>query len=415
MAAVATAFSLAFRDYTVDGVPSSGDFEPIKSGIRALGATIEGYVADNGVIASGSNLSAGDDALLGNAGTFNTAFGRRAGQGSTGSFNAYFGEAAGFGASGGNNVYVGPTAGEGAFGDRNVYVGPISMRYRIGSSGIGIGYAAGENVDGDNHTFIHDHAGAPPYTERPLTSPSMDPGTNILTTQPPTYYGGAVTGLTIGKTYRLQFENGGGTAPLPLASVSTLATLQSTGATWTWLITSYDVTTAGSGAYVVGLCWYHWDAIQVFGSGSPDGPNQSWLGFDNTREFLPQNDGLTSLGRSPIEAVTWGKRGAYRVRGVTARYLGSWSNAGEAAAFDFGINGIQRIKLVVDAATGNMQVVAYDATGTATSTPLELDNARGIVKPRVIVNAANDAAAAAAGAVVGEIYRNGSVLMIRVV
>jgi hypothetical protein len=45
MGAVDTAFKAAFRDYNTDGVPSSGVKKPAKSEIRALGATIENYVA----------------------------------------------------------------------------------------------------------------------------------------------------------------------------------------------------------------------------------------------------------------------------------------------------------------------------------------------------------------------------------
>lgn len=45
MGAIDTAFKAAFRDYNTDGVPGSGVKQPAKSEIRALGATIEGYVA----------------------------------------------------------------------------------------------------------------------------------------------------------------------------------------------------------------------------------------------------------------------------------------------------------------------------------------------------------------------------------
>ncbi|KRA62166.1 hypothetical protein ASD89_24090 [Caulobacter sp. Root656] len=344
----------------------------------------------------------------------NTALGERAGETATGDRNVYVGDTAGYGAIGSNNVYVGATTGEGANGQRNVYISPIAMRYRSGDSGVGIGYAAGENVDGNRHIFIGDHAGAPPYTQILLAAPSTNPTTNVVTTNKPTYGGSPVT-LTIGKTYRLQFENGAGVAPLPLASVSTLVTCQAINATTIdWLVTSYDVTTAGSAGYVVGLCYYHWDDLICVGSTSPDGPNQIAIGFDNSREFLPPNDGLTSLGRSPEEAAAYGTRGPYRWRGVSARYLGAWASAGETAGIDFGLGAVRRGKLVVDGSSANMQFVVYDATGASIGTPLELDNSRGTIRPRVIVNAASDAAAAGAGVPVGEMYRNGSVLMVRV-
>jgi hypothetical protein len=41
MGAIATAFASAFRDFNTDGVPSSGAFKPLKSGIRAIGPLAE--------------------------------------------------------------------------------------------------------------------------------------------------------------------------------------------------------------------------------------------------------------------------------------------------------------------------------------------------------------------------------------
>jgi hypothetical protein len=45
MGAVADAFTAAFQDYITDGMPSSGARKPVKSEIRALGATIEALIA----------------------------------------------------------------------------------------------------------------------------------------------------------------------------------------------------------------------------------------------------------------------------------------------------------------------------------------------------------------------------------
>ncbi|SHE68421.1 hypothetical protein SAMN02745157_0706 [Kaistia soli DSM 19436] len=45
MAALSDAFNSVFRRYNVDGVPGSGTRNPAKSEQRALGATIEGYIA----------------------------------------------------------------------------------------------------------------------------------------------------------------------------------------------------------------------------------------------------------------------------------------------------------------------------------------------------------------------------------
>ncbi len=305
----------------------------------------------------------------------NAKLGHRAGEAASGGNNVYVGEAAGFGAVGSNGVYIGAAAGEAANGQRNVYISPIAMRYRAGNSGVGIGYAAGENVDGDRHIFIGDHAGAPPYTQVLLTGLSTNPATNIVTSNPPMYAGVPVT-LVIGKTYRLQFENGGGTAPLPLASVSTLAICQTVGATVTWLVTSYDITTAGSGAYVAGLCYYHWDDLICLGATSPDGPNQTWIGFDNSREFLPSNDGLTSLGRSPLEAATYGTRGQYRWRGICARYMGVWANGGEEAFYEYGIAGVRRWSSTVDT-SGNFSHTRYNNVGVALGQSLVFNNATG--------------------------------------
>ena len=44
MGAIATGFTAAFRDYNTDGQPASGAYKPVKSVIRALGATIESEI-----------------------------------------------------------------------------------------------------------------------------------------------------------------------------------------------------------------------------------------------------------------------------------------------------------------------------------------------------------------------------------
>lgn len=353
---------------------------PFASGLLAE-ATASAWKEElllTGAVSDGAVTAFGDGARQG--GTRGAAYGDHAGADADGDYVYYAGAYAGAGSNANFSTFIGAVAGENAVGDRVVVIGPIAGRDHHGSGAVLAGFAAGENVDGDRHIFLGDHAGPPPYIERILTNPSMDG--NVLTSDPPEYDGNPIT-LVIGRRYRLQFDDGSGTAPSPLHAVSTIAEVLSVGATVEWEIVSADVTTAGSGGWQVGLCYYDWDDEIVIGDGSPDGPNQVRFGFENSREFLPPNDGLTSLGRSPSEAETYGARGLQRWRGVAARYAGLWADEAEPAFQDFGrwdgSDWIRRWSLEYST-TGELIVNRYDATGAKVGEPWQLDPVWGCVK-----------------------------------
>lgn len=65
-------------------------------------------------------------------------------------------------------------------------------------------------------------------------------------------------------------------------------------------------------------------------------------------------------------------------------------------------------------AGSNWQLVAYNDAGSALLTAITVTRATGRIKLLPLTNAVNDAAAASAGVAIGELYRNGSIVMQRV-
>lgn len=62
----------------------------------------------------------------------------------------------------------------------------------------------------------------------------------------------------------------------------------------------------------------------------------------------------------------------------------------------------------------NWQLVAYNDAGSVLLTAITVSRATGRIKLILLTDAVNDAAAASGGVAVGELYRNGSIVMQRV-
>jgi hypothetical protein len=333
------------------------------------------------------NTAYGVGALGGNTGGSNAAFGFATGEGSKGSFDAYFGQGAGNGASGDFSLFVGNGAGIYALGTGQTGVGPLAGRLANSDFAINVGFAAGQGADGKNLIHIGNHAGSPTYTAFPLANPTLDVASGRLTTAPPKGYK-----PTIGRAYRLQFEDGNGKAPTGVAHVSVIAIVEASSQTQTVWRLQANAADPGTNGYVVGLCYSRFEDDIVIGESTSDGDGEIRLGFDRTRELLPAASGTVSIGRSPDEARTTGTEGVKKWRGITSRYAGVYANANESAYFDFGLSDVRRWQWSADPVTGDLALTAYDNKGARTNTPVVVENATGRLKLMLPVFAGNKAA-----------------------
>lgn len=335
------------------------------------------------IVATGT-VSVGDGAHV--SGTNNAIFGQIAAFQASINYTTAIGRGAAYQWTGDFNTFLGSGAGEGGFGNRNVAIGPISLRNAEGSDNYGIGFAALQNSDGDNRIGIGNHAGSPVHTDNMLDSPTADYLTNTIETDIPPRAGSP----TIGKIYRVVFENGGGATPTittgTLNAVSTIVECTAVaGGRVTWKLLSATMTDNGTNGWTVGLAYYHHDNVIMIGGVSSDGSGQVTLGYGDTREFLPPNNGLTSLGRSPYEAQSYGYTGPQIWRNASFRYCGVWGNLGEGAFIDYGhvppgkTEAVRRFQTLLDASTATLAFQAFNDVGTPTLTTLTINNANGAV------------------------------------
>ena len=367
------------RDETLGALSTKADIEHVHTIAQVTG--LQTALLDMDDFKSGVDLFAlGEGAFLG--GTRNTAVGYYAGNSQAGDYNTFLGSYAGLESVGNFNTILGALSAEEQSGGRNVTIGPVAMRYHVGDGCVGIGFAAGENVDGSSHIFIGDHAGVPPYTEYLQTGATVNVGANTLSIDTPVSNPPAV-----GKVRRFQFANGSGAVPGPLTSPSesVLGRVVSIGGGKTvFQLETVTLTTAGTAGWIVGMPYYLWDNVICLGNNAPDGPNQVSLGSSDTREMNPPNDGLVSLGRSPIEAATYGFRGTRRWRGMSARYGGVWANAGEPAFWDFGRDtggGAYVRRWSWDYNTSNnLNIARYNSSGVFVDNVFSADPTSGAIK-----------------------------------
>lgn len=115
--------------------------------------TVVGYraVASPTAISGDAISSFGTETLYSNRGSYNSAFGARAGySNTTGTNNSYYGYSAGYNnVTGRNQTYIGYQSGFSVTGDNNVYLGSLSGSLPTSTpSNVGIGYNANASAGG---------------------------------------------------------------------------------------------------------------------------------------------------------------------------------------------------------------------------------------------------------------------------
>jgi len=348
----------------------------------------------------------GETALTGNAGANNTVVGYGAGAYGSGGLMSVLGQGANMFAGGDFASAVGVTSNIYASGAARTSIGALAGRLGYGGYTVSLGFAAGQGLDGENNICIGNHAGSPTRLAYPLSGLGVDPVLNRITSNTPAL--SVPTDLAIGRYYRLQFENGAGTAPAPLASVSTLVRLISNaGGVCVWQAIDVDITTSGAGAYTCGLCFAHYDGQISIGDSAFAGPNEARHGFSNTRWLLPSLGAVNvvSMGRSPYETDD-----VYptieRWRSFCFRWGGLFSLAGEPTWLDLGVGDVRRWRALLDVG-GDLSIVRFDMAGVSQGAVLTF-KADGRIATSGTPVYADNAAALAGGLVAGDGYRTAS-------
>jgi len=187
-------------------------------------------------------------------------------------------------------------------------------------------------------------------------------------------------------------------------------------------VASTDVLIEGN--YIVcdspNVSFYHWTNANVTSIGNTLASTGGTAGqlhnqVNRITNFISLNDNILNSGTLSDATNYSTVNGVYRAGGAIAAWTDSSNQITKSTAGNFGVNIVPQStsKLTVkgaDQTSSNFALILYDSAGNTISA---FRNDRQITLP-ALQNYANDAAAAAAGLPVGYLYRNGSVVQIRV-
>jgi hypothetical protein len=179
-------------------------------------------------------------------------------------------------------------------------------------------------------------------------------------------------------------------------------------------VTNGSVTVTGNYIYnPSGATFYYGPTTAVFSAGNTVFPNVLHSNAIQITNLISSGDNCSG-GIS--DATTYSTvNGVYRAGNSASAWTDSANQITKSAAGNFGINIAPQVSNKVtiagkDQTTTAFGLVVYDSAG---NTGFAVRNDRSIAIP-TLQNYANDAAAAAAGLPVGFLYRNGSVVQVRV-